>query len=120
MKFLRMTVVMGLVALAFGCSGSGVDDIRGARSERVALDVRCATDVDCPNGFECEAEHGTSWCKSHGGSSSSDGGVSSSTPNRSCSTDADCSPGLECEIEVEHGVTTSFCKPHGGGKSGKH
>jgi hypothetical protein len=27
-----------------------------------------------------------------------------------CAADTDCPAGFECEIEVEHGVTTSFCK----------
>ncbi|MEQ1738219.1 MAG: hypothetical protein ABL886_17685, partial [Rhodoglobus sp.] len=27
-----------------------------------------------------------------------------------CAADTDCPTGFECEIEVEHGVTTSFCK----------
>jgi hypothetical protein len=31
-----------------------------------------------------------------------------------CATDADCAAGLECEIQVEGGVTTSYCKAHGG------
>jgi hypothetical protein len=30
-----------------------------------------------------------------------------------CEADNDCDPGLECEIEEEHGVTWSYCKPHG-------
>ena len=29
-----------------------------------------------------------------------------------CATDAACPTGFECEIEVEHGVTTSFCQAH--------
>jgi hypothetical protein len=27
-----------------------------------------------------------------------------------CAADTDCPTGFECEIEVEHGVTTSFCQ----------
>ena len=29
-----------------------------------------------------------------------------------CAADTDCPAGFECEIEVEHGVTTSFCQAH--------
>lgn len=29
-----------------------------------------------------------------------------------CAADSECPSGFECEIEVEHGVTTSFCQAH--------
>jgi len=29
-----------------------------------------------------------------------------------CAADTECPTGFECEIEVEHGVTTSFCQAH--------
>jgi Cys-rich repeat protein len=32
-----------------------------------------------------------------------------------CTADTDCPTGFECEIEVEHGVTTSYCQAHGDG-----
>jgi hypothetical protein len=40
---------------------------------------------------------------------------SKSGAGQACSTNADCPAGLECEVEVEHGATSSFCKPHGNG-----
>lgn len=79
----------------------------------------------CPPGFEQETEHGGIFCKPHGGDDGgkNDGGASTSSggaaAGAACTTDADCASGLECETELEHGVTTSFCKPHGGGKGGK-
>lgn len=66
----------------------------------------------CPPGFEVEVEHGVSSCKPHG-TPVGGGGAAGQT---ACTTNADCAPGLECEVEVEHGVTTAFCKAHGGGK----
>ncbi|NVB83609.1 MAG: hypothetical protein HOV81_34865 [Kofleriaceae bacterium] len=32
--------------------------------------------------------------------------------DQTCAADTDCPSGFECEIEVEHGVTTSFCQAH--------
>jgi hypothetical protein len=29
--------------------------------------MTCGSDADCPTGLECEIEHGTSFCKPHGG-----------------------------------------------------
>lgn len=89
-------VVVGAVACDVGGSGSA--------SDALVLDVRCAAEADCPEGFECEteSEHGTeqSYCVSH---------------------DADIVGSGACpagyELEEEHGTT--FCKPHGGsGKGG--
>jgi Cys-rich repeat protein len=31
---------------------------------------------------------------------------------QTCAQDTDCPTGFECEIEVEHGVTTTFCQAH--------
>lgn len=78
--------------------------------------------TECPAGYELEIEHGQSYCKPHGGDdgngggSDDDNGDSTGTgmTGDTCASDADCAPGLECEIEIEHGQTTSFCKPHGG------
>lgn len=84
-----------------------------------------ATGASCPPGYELEVEHGTNFCKPHGGGSSGSGGsgggsgVDAGTTTASCVTDADCGPGLECEVETEHGVTTSWCKAHGSSGSGK-
>ncbi len=79
----------------------------------------------CPPGFEQETEHGGVFCKPHGGDDDGHDGGAASTGSGSagaaCTTDADCAAGLECETELEHGVTTSFCKAHGGGNgSGKN
>lgn len=59
--------------------------------------------------------HSSSSSSSSGHSSSSSSSSSSGSSAGSCTTDADCPAGQECEIETEHGVTTSFCKAHGGG-----
>jgi Cys-rich repeat protein len=81
----------------------------------------------CPPGYELEVEHGENICKPHGGDddgggggsgsgsgSDDDGGTGTGTGGQTCATDADCGAGLECEIELEHGVTTATCQPHGG------
>jgi Cys-rich repeat protein len=127
-------------------------------SERAIIDTPCASDAECPTGFECEIEeehgtttsfckadedtggdcpagyeqeieHGQIFCKPHGGDDDdsdgghggsddsdddSDGGIDPGTGVIECETDADCGAGLECEVEVEHGVTTATCEPHGG------
>lgn len=105
---------------------------RSGRADRVL--VAPNADGTCNPGFEIEVEHGVVWCKSHGSSSSSSSsgssssGASSSSSSSSgntssssgavgtfaCQVNADCPLGQECEIEVEHGVTTAFCKDHGG------
>jgi hypothetical protein len=106
-------IVLGCFSFMLGCSGSSGDGVVQGRSDRVVLDVRCEADADCPTGFECESEteHGaaTSYCKSHGGSSSSVGTSSGG------STGGACPSGFEQELE--HGGT--FCKPHGGEKGEK-
>lgn len=133
----KVLLMIGLVPAWAACSGSSVDpSTTDSTRNPVVLDVRCATDAECPTGFECEIEHGTSVCKSHGGSSSTggghdddaghhqgnddtggyygDAGATDATPptGGTCNTDADCAVGEECELE--HGAGT--CKAHGGGK----
>lgn len=71
-------------------------------------------DGSCPAGFEQEVEHGETFCKPHGGDGNDDGLGGSAPQGQTCTTDADCGAGLECEVEIEHGVTTSICKAHGG------
>lgn len=73
-----------------------------------------SSDATCPPGYELEIEHGEAFCKLHGGggSGADDGGVPGGSA--ACTTDADCPAGEECEVELEHGQTTSSCKPHGG------
>lgn len=55
--------VLCAAALAAACSPARDDN-----SARVTIDVRCATNADCPSGFVCEAEteHGppTTMCES--------------------------------------------------------
>lgn len=92
----------------------------------------------CPAGYEQEIEHAETFCKPHGGGSDDDGtsddssssdddpsggddsapdaGAGSAPEGSECASDADCAAGLECEIQIENGVTTSFCKAHGGNK----
>jgi Cys-rich repeat protein len=96
MNKLPLALSLLLSATAFAAC---TDPDTGTASGRVIIDQPCASDADCPGGFECEIEleHGvtTSYCQSHGGDH--DGGVV-------------CPAGYE--LEVEHGV--SYCKPHGG------
>jgi Cys-rich repeat protein len=40
------------------------------------------------------------------------GSASRAILDQDCAADTDCPAGFECEIEVEHGVTTSFCQAH--------
>lgn len=101
-----MNKFLGCLALvvtsAAACTVAG--DSTVFSSDAVVLDVRCAADTDCPTGFECEVEveHGVdvSYCVAH----DSDAAASGSCP-------------AGFELEEEHGGT--FCKPHGGGQSGK-
>lgn len=130
---------LGFGILLTACNGAGGI---GSSSQAVVLDVRCAADSECPSGFQCETEvehgaaasycvsdddqgtstgacppgyeleveHAEVFCKPHGGDDPSSGEGTGSA----CATSADCAPGYECEVEIEHGVTTSFCKAHGG------
>ncbi len=71
----------------------------------------------CPAGFEQETEHAGTFCKPHGGKADGDVPATGAAPSgAACATDADCAPGLECELE--HGLTTAFCKPHRGRRKG--
>ena len=163
MKSLIVIGLFGLALSSVACSGSGnssPSEIGISSADRLVLDVRCATNADCPATFECElesehgastsfckshetiggpsspscpagteaeVEHGTTFCKAHGGTATGggtasggaddDAGTSSSggaTAGATCATSADCASGLECEVQLEHGVTTSTCKVHGG------
>jgi hypothetical protein len=97
---------IGALTVACGGSGSTVSDLGSSSANRLVLDVRCATNTDCPAGFECEveAEHGvsTSSCKSN------DPVPAGATPT--------CPAGFEAE--PEHGALA--CKPDGssGGTGG--
>jgi len=124
--------------LAQGCGDSGVGAAELATRQGESGDMAgnaCAADIDCPQGEECEFEHGESFCKPHGGDgaggSAGSGGSGGSAGNggsagsagsgggagndghggmMDCESDYDCPQGEECEFE--HGG--SFCKPHGG------
>ncbi|MBX3155275.1 MAG: hypothetical protein KF773_04690 [Deltaproteobacteria bacterium] len=126
---MQLTHSLRIALLTLTASACTADDLSSA--DRAILDTPCAADADCPSGFECEVEHGTSfcqahdtsgtcpagyeleiehgqaYCKPHGGGGGGGGGAT-------CATDADCPAGQECEVEVEHGQTSSYCKPHGG------
>jgi len=90
----------------------------------VSDDSQGTSNGQCPPGYELETEHAETFCKPHGGddsgsssgsgSSSSGSGSGTAVEGSTCSTNEDCAPGLECEVEVEQGVTSSFCKAHGG------
>jgi hypothetical protein len=62
-QFAQMTVV-ATAMLAASCGGSPRDD----DTARVTIDMRCASNADCPRGFTCAAEdeHGppTTMCES--------------------------------------------------------
>jgi Cys-rich repeat protein len=85
------------------------------------------SDGACPAGYELETEHEGTFCKPHGGDDSDDNGGTDdivgddsggtnggAAEGAACQSSAECAAGLECEVEVEHGVTTSICKAHGG------
>ena len=40
-------------------------------------DIPCQHDADCPDGLECEIEHGKAFCKPHGGDDTGSGGAGS-------------------------------------------
>lgn len=87
-------------------------------------------DGSCPDGYELEEEHGSTFCKPHGGSggqgansghgggggnggggsSGGNGGGGSGGDDGIGGSNGDCPPGYE--LEEEHGET--FCQPHGG------
>ena len=110
----------------------------------VSDDEQGTSTGECPAGYALETEHAETFCKLHGsddsgtgGSGADDSGTGGSGADDSgaggagaddsgaggaggaaqgevCATSADCGTGLECEIQVENGVTTSTCQPHGG------
>jgi hypothetical protein len=141
--------ILGILALGIAACSTG--DGTGATSQAVKLDVRCATDDQCPAGFQCEqetehdvttsycisdddqgtatgacpagfeleVEHEGTFCKpdddASGGTTPDDDASGGTTPEGgACATSADCASGLECETEIENGVTSSTCRPHGG------
>ncbi|MBW2190696.1 MAG: hypothetical protein JRG93_14090 [Deltaproteobacteria bacterium] len=94
--------------LAYGCGDPGASSSELATRSASGADAAaasCESDLDCPQGEECEFEHGEAFCKPHGGDDNGDDGGA-----RDCESDLDCPQGEECEFE--HGG--SFCKPHGG------
>ena len=95
--------------LAQGCgepsAGSSELATRQASGAGGGSGLACESDLDCPEGEECELEHGESFCKPHGGDDNGAGGAGV----MDCESDLDCLEGEECEFE--HGG--SFCKPHG-------
>jgi hypothetical protein len=102
MKSLIVIGLFGLALSSVACSGSGgsaPSETGISSADRLVVDVRCASNADCPATFECEleSEHGapTSFCKSH------DTIGSASSPS--------CPAGTEPELE--HGTT--FCKAPG-------
>lgn len=96
-------VFLGFFTMLLAACNGGDGLGNTSQADTVVLDVRCAVDVDCPSGFECETEveHGTesSYCVSHDSEGTSTG---------------ECPAGYE--LETEHAET--FCKPHGGDDSG--
>lgn len=86
---IRLGVLLSALVAAAAC-GAERDD----NTARVTIDVRCDSNADCPNGFECEseAEHGppTTMCES------ADAAVT-------------CPPGYETKI----GFGQTFCRPSG-------
>jgi len=95
--------------LAQGCGepsvGSSELATRQASGAGGGSGLACESDLDCPDGEECELEHGEAFCKPHGGDNDGAGGAGV----MDCESDLDCLEGEECEFE--HG--SSFCKPHG-------
>ena len=97
--FFGLAVLGAFTAACGGSSGSSASDLGSSSANRLTLDVRCATNADCPTGFECqvEVEHGVSqsFCESHDP-------VAPGAP-------ATCPAGFEAE--PEHGALS--CKPDG-------
>lgn len=102
MKSLIVIGSFGLALSSVACSGSGssASSESGVSSaDRLVLDVRCASNADCPATFECEHGASTSFCKSQ------DTIGSASSPA--------CPAGTEPELE--HGTT--FCRAPGASTS---
>ena len=88
MHVVRLSLVALVAVVCVAC-----DAERDDNTARVTIDMRCASNTDCPTGFECdvETEHGA--------------------PISTCqSTDAtmECPRGYETHI----GYGQTFCKPH--------
>ncbi|MBW1757466.1 MAG: hypothetical protein JRJ80_15000 [Deltaproteobacteria bacterium] len=106
--------------LAQGCGDTSAGSSELATRQASSAEgtgMACDSDLDCPQGEECELEHGESFCKPHGGDDNGDGGDNGGGGDNGdgggaldCDSDVDCPNGEECEFE--HGG--SFCKPHGG------
>jgi hypothetical protein len=106
------------------CSGDDSrDDSADASGGATTTASACQTDADCAAGLECEVEHGSGYCKAHGGgdevdrsdddhagADDADAGSAAGGHDTDCATSADCAAGLECEIEHGQG----YCKAHGG------
>jgi len=108
-----LLAVGSLVTQGCGDPNAGTSEaaIRGS-SGAGGTGAACESDLDCPQGEECELEHGGSFCKPHGGDDNGAGGAGV----MDCESDLDCLQGEECEFE--HGG--SFCKPHGDDDCGNH
>ncbi len=94
--------------LAYGCGDAGAAASELSTRTTGGGDpstAPCDSDLDCPQGEECEFEHEGSFCKPHGGDDDEP-----KPDAMDCDSDLDCPQGEECEFE--HGG--SFCKPHGG------
>lgn len=99
------SVVIGLFGLSVAVVGCNSGESTGQGTGRLALDVRCNQDADCPQAFQCEieVEHGVSqsFCVQH---QSDDANGASLT----------CPAGFEAEADDKG----TLCKAHGGGAGG--
>ena len=89
-SFVQLTVLAAAM-LATACGGSVRDD----NTARVTIDVRCASNADCPRGFTCEAEN------EHG------------PPTTMCESD-DATATCPREYETHVGHSQVFCIPRVG------
>jgi hypothetical protein len=87
-------VCLSVLLSALVAAASGGCAERDDNTARVTIDMRCASDADCPTGFACEAdaEHGPPI-----------------TMCESADTDVGCPAGYETRI----GYAQTFCKPRG-------
>lgn len=86
-------VTFAIASTVVACSG-GPDSQERVAGTQLRIAVACSSNADCPQRFECEAEHGATFCVSR---EQTDGGQTT------------CPAGYE--TEEEHGHV--FCKPHG-------
>lgn len=93
-------------------SGSADDTHADHHTSADAGTDACRSDSECGAGFECEAEHGTGYCKPHGHDAPQSAPGADAGAPLSCSTSLDCAAGEECEHPGESGA--GYCKPHGG------